>query len=223
MQKNRNLMSNIVKFIILSVSVLFLLALMFLPVNNYAGIGLTVLLVSFCWYIFRGDIVPENRETSRPVAHVAPATGRKVGKGTKDLCLQLLKELNVEVEKDDENEDTYNFEYFGERLSVRTSNDDSFIMLYDTFWKRFPAEDLEMVTLARKTVNRANIVYNGFTLIYSFVDNTMWIHSNTSALLVPEIAYVEEYFKSVLKRFLFAHKAFDEAMFEQMKEDGAKS
>ena len=145
-----------------------------------------------------------------------------LGLGTKDLCLQLLRKMNINVEKDEDDEDSYFFEYCGERMSFRANNNGSFIILYDTFWKKYPAQNLEMVTMARKTVNRANIEYNGFKLLYTFAEDTMWIHSNTCELLIPEIPNVSEYLKSILNRFLYAHKAFDEAMYELMKEEGEK-
>lgn len=77
--------------------------------------------------------------------------------GTKDLCLRLLKNMNIEVHEADDMEDTYYFEYYGEHLSVRMNNKAKFIVLYDTFWKKYPAGNLEMVSLARNAVNRANI------------------------------------------------------------------
>ena len=33
--------------------------------------------------------------------------------GTKDLCLRLLKNMNIEVHEADDREDTYYFEYYG--------------------------------------------------------------------------------------------------------------
>ena len=146
-----------------------------------------------------------------------------IGMGTKDLCLQLLQKMNVNVEKDEDEEENFYFEYRGERMSFRASNERTYILIYDTFWKKFPTENLEMVTLARKAVNKANIEYNGFKLLYTFADNTMWIHSSTCEFLIPEIPSVEKYFNGILDNFLFAHKAFDEAMYDLMKEEGEKN
>lgn len=172
----------------------------------------------------------ENDETMNDNDNKMGATNNKnrlveteyLGLGTKDLCLQLLQKMNINAEKDEDDEDSYFFEYRGERMSVRASNERAYILFYDTFWKKFPTENLEMVTLARKTVNRANIEYNGFKLLYTFADDTMWIHSNTCEFLIPEIPNVAGYFKGLLDNFLFAHKAFDEDMYELMKEEGEK-
>lgn len=142
--------------------------------------------------------------------------------GTKDLCLRLLRNMNIEVHEADDMEDTYYFEYYGEHLSVRMNNKAKFIVLYDTFWKKYPAGNLEMVSLARNAVNRANIAYNGFKLFYTFVKDTMWIHCNTCELLIPEIPGLEDYFKGILESFLYSHKAFDDVMFELMEEEGKK-
>ena len=140
--------------------------------------------------------------------------------GTKDLCLQLLQKMNIEVKTDEEKDDDYHFEYMGEILNVRMNNESDYIFLYDTFWRKFPTNNLEMVSLVRKCVNEANIKYFGFKLLYTFDDDTMWIHSNTCELLIPEIPNVERYFKETLDSFLFSHKAFDDTLFELMKEKG---
>ena len=48
--------------------------------------------------------------------------------GTKDLCLRLLKNMNIEVHEAEDREDTYCFEYYGEHLSVRMNNKAKFII-----------------------------------------------------------------------------------------------
>lgn len=151
-----------------------------------------------------------------------PVVTEYLGMGTKDLCLQLLQKMGVEPVKDDDSENSYLFEYLGEGMRVVANNDSKFILLYDTFWKKFPTANLEMVTLARKAVNRTNIEYNGFKLLYTFNEDAMWIHSSNNFLLLPEIPNVEDYFKHMLDGVLFAHKAFDESMFDIMKEEGEK-
>ena len=141
---------------------------------------------------------------------------------TKDLCLQLLQKMNIEVHVNEEKEDHYYFEYMDQILNVRMNNECNYIFLYDTFWRKFPTNNLEMVSIVRKTVNEANIRYFGFKLLYTFDEDTMWIHSNTCELLIPEIPDLERYFKETLDSFLFSHKAFDDTIFEQMKEEGNK-
>lgn len=168
----------------------------------------------------KNDETMTENDNNKNDAKVNSVATEYLGMDAKDLCLQLLQKMNVKVEKEEDDENSFIFEYKGERMSFKASSDGHFVLLYDTFWKKFPATNLEMVTLARKTVNRTNIEYNGFKLLYTFAEDTMWIHSNNFFLLVPEIPHVEEFFKSVLDNFLYAHKAFDEAMYELMKEEG---
>lgn len=137
---------------------------------------------------------------------------------TKDLVIKLLEKMNVKTAADKEDEDRLWMEYKGETISIRASKDKRFVVAFDTFWRKYPTANLESVSLARKAINQANTEYNGFKLLYTFSDDTMWIHSSHFFLLVPEISDIEEYFESMLDSLLSSHKAFDDAMFDVMKE-----
>ena len=138
--------------------------------------------------------------------------------GTKDLCLQLLDKQGIEYEQDNENKDEYWIEYKGERMYLRMSNERPFITIFDTFWRKYPAENLEMVSTVRKAINIANLNYNGFKLLYSFNEDSMWLHTSVFMLMIPEIPDVEIFFTETLDQTIFSHRAFDEVMFEVMKE-----
>lgn len=138
--------------------------------------------------------------------------------GTKDLCLQLLDKQGIEYEEDNENKDEYWIEYKGERMYLRMSNERPFITIFDTFWRKYPAENLEMVSTVRKAINMANLNYNGFKLLYSFNEDSMWLHTSVFMLMIPEIPDVEIFFTETLDQTIFSHRAFDEVMFEVMKE-----
>lgn len=205
------------------------LAMTLFQVDCNICLAVTILVFVVCGYVYNrfvdnqeSETDSDNNETAPTINESNPTTNLSTTMGTKDLCLQLLQKMNIKTIKDENEEDSFYFEFLGERMSFRANNQNSFIILFDTFWKKFPVENLEMVTLARKAVNRANIEYNGFKLLYTFNENTMWIHSNTYELLVPEIPQVENYFRQMLEQFLYAHKAFDEAMYELMKEEGEK-
>lgn len=139
--------------------------------------------------------------------------------GTKDLCLQLLQKMNIDVHADEDDENTYIFEYKGETVSVRMSNENAYIVLHDLFFRKFPANNLEMVSIVCKAVNNANIKYNGFKLFYSFIEDTMWIHSELCELLRPEIHDVESFFRNDIDCLIYSHKAFEEELFELMKNE----
>lgn len=138
--------------------------------------------------------------------------------GTKDLCLQLLDKQGIEYEEDNDNKDEYWIEYKGERMYLRMSNERPFITIFDSFWRKYPAENLEMVSTVRKAINMANLNYNGFKLLYSFNEDSMWLHTSVFMLMIPEIPDVEIFFTETLDQTIFSHRAFDEVMFEVMKE-----
>lgn len=137
--------------------------------------------------------------------------------GTKDLCLQLLQKMNIDVQADEDDEHRYIFEYVGEYMYISMSNDNDYIYLLDPFWRKFPVSDLKTVSLVCKAVNEANINYNGVKFQYTFIEDTMWIHSQICSLLIPEIPDVESYFQQIIERLLSSHKAFDEELYELMK------
>lgn len=205
------------------------LVMLFLQIDRIICLAVTLLVFIACGYVYKTFTDSQDSETAnddnmnnKSVGNSHPTPKEYATMGTKDLCLQLLQKMNINTVKDEDEEDSFSFEYLGEKMSFRATNQNSYILLYDTFWKKFPVENLEMVSLARKAVNKANIEYNGFKLLYTFNQNTMWIHSNTFELIIPEIPHVEDYFKQMLDHFLFAHKAFDEAMYDLMKEEGEK-
>ena len=136
-------------------------------------------------------------------------------------CVKLKEFLDkhgIEYEQDNENKDEYWIEYKGERMYLRMSNERPFITIFDTFWRKYPAENLEMVSTVRKAINMANLNYNGFKLLYSFNEDSMWLHTSVFMLMIPEIPDVEIFFTETLDQTIFSHRAFDEVMFEVMKE-----
>lgn len=62
---------------------------------------------------------------------------------TKDLCIELLKQLNCEVTTSKENENRLYFDYQGEHIVIDASNDSYFIEMWDPWWLIVPLDDLE--------------------------------------------------------------------------------
>ena len=189
-----------------------------------ASVAVTALCAAEYWYLRR-----KSDNYAEPAAESAAETGntpqrqngnstQDTGMNTKDLTIELLKKMNIQTATDKEDEDRLWMEYKGETISIRASKDKRFAVAFDTFWRKYPTANLESVSLARKAINQANTEYNGFKLLYTFNDDTMWIPSSHFFRLVPEIRNIEEYFESMLDSLLSSHKAFDDAMFDVMKE-----
>lgn len=75
---------------------------------------------------------------------------------TKDLCIELLKQLNCEVTTSKENENRLYFEYQGEHIVIDASNDSYFIEMWDPWWLIVPLDDLEQMSNVRKAINVTN-------------------------------------------------------------------
>ena len=84
---------------------------------------------------------------------------------TKDLCIELLKQLNCEVTTSKENENRLYFEYQGEHIVIDASNDSYFIEMWDPWWCIIPLDDREQMSNVRKAINTINN-YSGTTIVY---------------------------------------------------------
>lgn len=66
---------------------------------------------------------------------------------TRDLCAEVLRKLNCDVQFDDENEYNMHFSYQGENFSVETWEDGLMITIWDTWWGTVDLDNLDDVSL----------------------------------------------------------------------------
>ena len=92
---------------------------------------------------------------------------------TKELCLEVLKNLNCQVSFDEEDPDSMLFNYQGENFMINASNECRMITIWDQFWYDVNLDNLEDVSRVRKAINSVNISIAP-TLVYSFVEETFW-------------------------------------------------
>lgn len=85
---------------------------------------------------------------------------------TRDLCVEILRKLNCEVQFDEENEYTMFFTYQGENFRIDTWKDCLMIGIWDTWWGSVDLDDFDDICHIRKAINTINI--NSFlTMVYS--------------------------------------------------------
>lgn len=130
---------------------------------------------------------------------------------TKDLCIELLKQLNCEVTVLEENENRLYFEFQGEHIIINASNDSYFIEMWDPWWCIVPMDDLEQMSNVRKAINTINR-HGGVTIFYSIEEEgqKFVLHSKRQCILTKDIPQVKEYLKALLGDFFTAQNKLRE-------------
>lgn len=139
---------------------------------------------------------------------------------TKDLCIELLKQLNCEVTTSKENENRLYFEYQGEHIVIDASNDSYFIEMWDPWWLIVPLDDLEQMSNVRKAINTINS-WCGTTIFYTIEEEgqKFVLHSKRQCILTKEIPHVKEYLMALLNDFFTVHNRLREEIVPQNTEN----
>ena len=139
---------------------------------------------------------------------------------TRDLCVEILRKLNCEVQFDEENEYTMFFTYQGENFRIDTWKDCLMIGIWDTWWGTVDLDDLDDVSRIRKAINTVNI--NSFlTMVYSIDQEGQHfaVHTKRQCLLVPQIPNIENYLAAMLAGFFDVQRSFKEELDKLRRED----
>lgn len=143
---------------------------------------------------------------------------------TRDLCAEVLRKLNCDVQFDEENEYNMHFSYQGENFSVETWEDGLMITIWDTWWGTVDLDNLDDVSRVRKAINTIN-VRQGFTLMYSIDEKSkkFAVHTKRQCLLIPQIPQIENYMVAMLTGFFDAQRSFKEEYDRLRLEEKAKA
>lgn len=139
---------------------------------------------------------------------------------TRDLCVEILRKLNCEVQFDEENEYTMFFTYQGENFRIDTWKDCLMIGIWDTWWGSVDLDDFDDICHIRKAINTINI--NSFlTMVYSIDQEgqRFAVHTKRQCLLVPQIPNIENYLAAMLAGFFDVQRSFREELDRLRRED----
>lgn len=130
---------------------------------------------------------------------------------TRDLCAEVLRKLNCDVQFDEENEYNMYFTYQGENFSVDTWENGLMITIWDTWWGTVDLDDLDDVSRVRKAINNINDRQN-LTLMYSVDEKgqKFAVHTKRQCLLIPQIPQIENYMAAILTGFFDVQRSFKE-------------
>ena len=192
-----------------------------------------IAVVLFCYFLYNKDKKnKEEQEMDRIAkvpnmsvnAEVLPLNNNKMEEkqniSTRDLCVEILRKLNCEVQFDEENEYTMFFTYQGENFRIDTRKDCLMIGIWDTWWGTVDLDDLDDVSRIRKAINTVNI--NSFlTLVYSIDQEHQQfaVHTKRQCLLIPQIPNAERYMAAMLAGFFDVQRNFKEELDKIRRED----
>ena len=139
---------------------------------------------------------------------------------TKDLCIELLKQLNCEVFVSEEEENRLDFKYQGEHFIIDATNESFFINIWDPGWYVVPLDDLEQMSNVRKAVNTINN-YSGTTIVYYIEEEgqKFILHSKRQCILPKDLPHVKEYLRALLDDFFAVQKWLSKEIATQNKEN----
>ena len=139
---------------------------------------------------------------------------------TKDLCIELLKQLNCKAAVAEEDENRLCFQYQGELCVIDASNESFFIDIWDPRWYIVPLDDLEQMSNVRKAINTINN-YSGTTTVYSIEEEgqKFVLHSQRQCILTKEIPHVKEYLRALLNDYFTVHHRLREEIIPQNTEN----
>ena len=143
---------------------------------------------------------------------------------TRDLCAEVLRKLNCDVQFDEENEYNMYFTYQGENFSVDTWENGLMITIWDTWWGTVDLDDLDDVSRVRKAINNINVRQN-LTLVYSIDEKgqKFAVHTKRQCLLIPQIPQIENYMVAMLTGFFDVQRSFKEEYDRLRLEEEAKA
>ena len=196
-------------------------------------LSILVVVVLFCYFLYyKNKKYREEQEMDR----IANAPDMSVGSevlplnnnnmeenqnlSTRDLCVEVLRKLNCEVQFDEENEYTMFFTYQGENFRIDTWKDCLMIGIWDVWWGTVDLDDLDDICHIRKAINTINI--NSFlTMVYSIDQEgqRFAVHTKRQCLLVPQIPNIENYLAAMLAGFFDVQRSFKEELGRLRKEE----
>lgn len=187
-------------------------------------LSILVAVVLFCYFLYyKNKKYREEQEMDRIAnvpnmsvgSEVLPLNNNNMEENqnlsTRDLCVEVLRKLNCDVQFDDENEYNMYFTYQGENFSVDTWENGLMITIWDTWWGTVDLDDLDDVSRVRKAINNINVRQN-LTLMYSIDEKSQKfaVHTKRQCLLIPQIPQIENYMVAMLTGFFDVQRSFKE-------------
>ena len=185
----------------------------------------TIVIIACTYFFTRRKVKPIEQETDSGTQPEASTDIQQEEKQeepphTRDLCIELLKQLNCEVFVSEENENRLDFKYQGEHFVIDANNDNYFIDIWDPWWYIVPLDNLEQMSNVRKVINTINS-WCGTTIFYTIEEEEQKfvLHSKCHCIMPKELPCVKEYLRALLDDFFAVQKWLSKEIAMQNKEN----
>ena len=185
----------------------------------------TIVIIACTYFFTRRKVKPIEQETDggtqpEASADILQEEKQEEPPHTKDLCIELLKQLNCEVFVSEEEENRLDFKYQGEHFIIDATNESFLINIWDPGWYVVPLDDLEQMSNVRKAVNTINN-YSGTTIVYYIEEEgqKFILHSKRQCILPKDLPHVKEYLRALLDDFFAVQKWLSKEIATQNKEN----
>ena len=163
--------------------------------------------ISLMYYIRQRK---EEKEMDEIVSSLPSVNKEHSSLGSRDLCLDLLRQLNCEVEL--EGDDIY-FTYQNEHFMMEASNECHFIVVWDLCWYKISLENQEEVQQVKEAVNRLNSINSNTVFFHEDREaNTLNVASKSYHLLIPEIPSPKVYLSAIFSNFFETKQRFGKVL-----------
>lgn len=171
--------------------------------------------ISLMYYIRQKRV---EKEMDEIVNSISPSNDSNENIGTRDLCLELLRQLNCEVRI--EHDDIY-FTYQNEKFMIEASNESAFITIWDLHWDMVDSENIQNVENMKKAVNRTNHLVHNTVLYMSYEEEkSYYILSKLQCLLMHNIPNTKAYLAAILNDFFRTKQCYSQVLDDIGKEGG---
>ena len=159
------------------------------------------------------------KEMDEIVSSLPQPSDNSLPVGTRDLCLELLRQLNCEVRI--EYDDIY-FTYQNEEFMIEASNDSAFITIWDLHWDMVDSEKVQDVENMKKAVNRTNQLGHNTVLYMSYEEEkSYYILSKLQCLLIRNIPNTKAYLAAILNDFFRTKQCYSQVL-DDIGKEGAQ-
>lgn len=139
--------------------------------------------------------------------------------GARDLCIESLKQLNCEVELDEETKERIHFSFQGEHFFIDITNEHAVFDIWDAFWYDVDLDNIAEMSIVRKAINIINLNERN-TVVYTINedDNKFSVHTKRSCILFKEMPNPVLYLRTMLESFFVIHRNLL-ALIDQIKKE----
>ena len=147
-----------------------------------------------------------------------PSDGKTIG--ARDLFLDTLTKIGCQYQLGEGEDNRIFFAYQGEHFFADTTNETSYVHLWDTHWGHVELYDIDEVSRLRKAINASNLKTSVTTIFTIDEDGkNMDVHSKSTIPFMSSMPDLDDYLRVELNDFFRAHQVVGNEMHKLREKD----